>query len=233
MHPIVTVITPTTGKESLYDLIQSLHKQTVPHVHLMLWDNKREGDYLYPNANGQVCKPEALNDEGDIRTGQSIVIPDSMVQGHAAGSALRAVGLMIARTKYVTFADDDIWFDESHLETMVNALEKTNNQWVYCKRRIWTSDGEELGIDEFESVGDSPNRKVPYEMVDNNSMMFARRFGTSGACLYRETSEYNDDRLMYAFLKQYAGPPVVISNATVNQVCPNRLEQFFRSNCTK
>jgi hypothetical protein len=70
-------------------------------------------------------------------------------------------------------------------------------------------------------------------MVDNNGMIFHRRLGSSGAVLYRETSEYNDDRLFYAFLKQHGGQPGKSEMATVNQICPSRLEQMFRENCTK
>jgi len=68
-------------------------------------------------------------------------------------------------------------------------------------------------------------------MVDNNTMIFTRRFGTSGAVVYRETKDYNDDRLMYAFLKEHAGEPGKIKEATVNQICPKKLEAMFREYC--
>ena len=105
-----------------------------------------------------------------------------------------------------------------------------------CKRKVWrkTENGiQYIGVDEFESVGDSVNRKVPYEMVDNNCMIFSRRFGTSGSVLYRETQNYNDDRQFYAFLKQHAGESGKTNMATVNQVCPRRLEKMFMELCTK
>ena len=70
-------------------------------------------------------------------------------------------------------------------------------------------------------------------MVDNNCMIFKRKYGVSAACLYRNTEDYNDDRLMYNFLKQYAGVPAINIKASVNQVCPERLVEFFRTNCTK
>jgi hypothetical protein len=114
---------------------------------------------------------------------------------------------------------------------MVEAIE--NKNWAFCKRKIWTTlpngQFEYLGIDEFESVGESA--KTPYKMVDNNCMIFRRRFGVSAACLYRETKEYNDDRLMYAFLKKYAGGPGKTNEASINQVCPKKLENMFRTHC--
>lgn len=227
--PIVTVITPTVGAESLSKLIKSLQRQSVPYRHLLLWDDKRIGRFLYPNKDGVVLKPQDL--ERQCPEINSIIVKGSMVQGAAAGSALRAVGLMAANTPFVTFADDDVWFEDDHLDTMIQAI--SGKKWAYSIRKIWDSKGVYMGEDHFESVGDSPARKVPYEMVDNSSMMFARRFGSSGAVLYRETTEYNDDRLMYDFLKKHAGLPARTNKATVNQVCPRKLEKFFWDNCTR
>ena len=109
-----------------------------------------------------------------------------------------------------------------------------NSSMAFCKRKIWTKlpngQYEFLGIDEFESVGEAA--KTPYKMVDNNCMMFSRRLGSSAAVLYRETVAYNDDRLMYDFLKTYGGNPGQTNNATVNQICPERLVNFFKQHCT-
>lgn len=230
--PIITVITPTTGKDSLFELKKSIAAQTLGKDkirHILLWDNKREEGFLYPDPESLTVKnPSDVED--DITN--CIVIKDSVVKGKAYGSALRAIGLMIANTKYVTFADDDVWYDDNHLQSLVGAI-SSGHEWGYCGRKIWTSGEEYLGKDVFESVGDSPNRRVPYEMVDNSSMVFTRRFGSSAAVLYRETTQYNDDRLMYEFLKNHGGDPARTNQHTVNQVCPERLEDFFRNGCEK
>ena len=141
------------------------------------------------------------------------------------------MGLIAAKTPFVTFADDDVWFEKDHLASLLRVMD--GKRWSYGKRKIWTKEGECLGVDDFESVGDSESRKVPYEMVDNNSMLFARKFGASAACLYRETEGYDDDRLMYGFLKKYAGVPGKTNHATVHQICPDRLEGMFRKGCTR
>jgi len=230
MSFLITIITPTTGKKSLKKLCDSIDSQTLPCVHILLWDDKREDEYLFPDpVTNKVKKPEdaAISCSDTLR--YCINIPGSMVQGGAAGSALRAVGMMAANTPFVTFADDDVWFEDNHMYNLFEALQ--DKQWAYCKRKIWTNENDYLGVDSFESVGDSSSRKVPYEMVDNNTMIFSRRFGSSASVLYRETQNYNDDRLMYAFLKQHAGTPGKTEEATVNQVCPKKLEDMFREHC--
>jgi hypothetical protein len=227
----ITIITPTTGKKSLYRLNDSLEEQSIRWVHLLLWDDKREGDFLFPDpVTMEARKPHDMDGFTDtMGCRQSIVMPGSMVQGRAAGSALRAIGLMAVNTPYVTFADDDVWYDPNHLESLIEAVQGRN--WAYCRRKVWANENELIGIDNFESVGDDPSRKVPYEMTDNNTMIFTRRLGTSGAVLYRETKDYNDDRLMYGFLKQHGGEPGKIKEATVNQICPSKLEKMFREYC--
>ncbi|MFA7219871.1 MAG: glycosyltransferase family A protein [Synergistaceae bacterium] len=236
VNPLVTIITPTTGKDSLFNLIESITKQGVPVCHIILWDEIKDGRFR-PSAGNANMKPEDLSrpeywDQYNYMV-INIDMKVKMVQGVAAGSALRSIGLMGAFTDLVTFADDDVIWEEDHLLQMMDAISDKN--WAFCKRKIWTAlpDGqyEYLGVDEFESVGEEA--KTPYKMVDNNCMMFRRRFGVSAACLYREVSEYCDDRLFYAFLMKYAGNPAKTGRATINQVCPKRLEEFFRSNCTK
>jgi hypothetical protein len=63
-------------------------------------------------------------------------------------------------------------------------------------------------------------------------MIFRRELGTHAAVLYRETREYNDDRLMYQFLKHNAGPRGRTGKPTVNQTCPAKLISFFTQNCS-
>jgi hypothetical protein len=220
MPPLLTIITPTTGRPSLLRLIESVQSQDagVARMHLLLWDDKRE-----PGG----ATPEQL--EASDRT--SLVLPNGFGRfGDAPGSALRSIGLMLATTPWVTFADDDVWWDRSHLSAMLEAANGRN--WASTLRRVWAPAGEMIGVDRFESVGDDSGRRVPHEMCDNNCMMFMRPFGVAAAPLYRETRQYNDDRLMYAFLKQHAGPRGRTGVPTINQVCPERLVAGFRANCS-
>jgi len=228
--PLVTIITPTTGNKNLNRLIASVERQSVPYVHLLLWDDVREGEYFYPDPSTmKVRSPLGVESKSEWSIRYSIVLRGKMVRGVAAGSALRAVGLMAADTPYITFADTDVWYDDNHLESLIKAIE--DKEWAYCVRKIWANEEECLGEDRFESVGDDSN--LPYKLVDNSSLLVSRKFGASAACLYRETKEYNDDRLMFAFLKKYAGQPGITNMATVNQICPQKLEPMFRWNCTR
>lgn len=234
---LISIVTPTDGKDSLFNLIESISKQGVPVNHILLWDDKRADRFLNADEKGNILTPDKIDKSEQYWRDYSysmnnIVIKGSFIQGEAAGSALRSVGLMTANTDFVTFADDDVMWEDDHLLSMLEAIDGKN--WAFCKRKIWnkldSGEYEYLGIDEFESVGEEA--KTPYKMVDNNCMMFHRRFGVSAAPLFRSTTQYNDDRLFYAFLKQYAGIPGKTNKETINQVCPTKLIEFFRKNCT-
>lgn len=232
---MITVITPTTGKQSLFLSIESLKRQDTNKKinHIVLWDDKRDGDFLYPDpSNLKSTDPRSIECDIDGYSCRCVVLKGSYITGVAAGSALRAVGLMAANTEWVTFMDDDVMWDKDHLESMIKAVK--GSEWGFSKRKIWTAEGEGfrcLGIDEFESVGEEA--KTEYKMVDNNSMVFKAKYGFSAACMYRNTTEYNDDRLMYNFLMEYGGTPAKSDEATVNQICPDKLIKFFDTNCTK
>ena len=224
--PEVTIITPTTGSRSLYRLVTSLKQQNVPYRHIILWDDKREDDFLFPDPKTMAVKnPFDLEDENT----NCVVVKGSFVKGKAFGSSLRAVGLMMADTTYVTFADTDVWYDPCHLEKLMQAV-----QGKYCAhsiRKVWSPNLRLIGEDRFESIG--ADCKLGYNLLDNNTIIFHRRLGTSAACLYRETEDYNDDRLMYGFLAKHGGEIGKTNEATVNQICPTRLAGFFAQNCTR
>lgn len=225
---IISVITPTTGEKSLFNLIKSIvnnaEKSSIPTNHIILWDNKRSSN---------INPLELCNNNTQNYSINNIIINEATTNKEAKGSALRAIGLLSSFTEFVTFSDSDIMWEDNHLKTMLGAIKDKN--WAFCKRKIWAKlpddKYEYLGIDEFESVGE--DAKTPYKMVDNNSMIFRRRFGSSAAPLYRETDQYNDDRLMYEFLRVYAGEPGKTNLATINQICPHKLIDFFRENCTR
>jgi hypothetical protein len=219
MMSAVTVITPTTGRPALDTLVRSIDKQNQASTvfHLLLWDQKRDTSRAPETYNG----PDRL----------SLVLPDGMGRnGKAPGSPLRAVGLMAANTPWVTFADDDVCWEENHVSAVLNAL--TGHSWATTLRTIWSPWGERLGVDRFESVGDDPGRLVQYEFCDNNCMIFRRELGAAAAVQYRETQEYDDDRLMYNFLKANAGPRGRTNIPTIHQLCPRGLVDFFRAGCS-
>ena len=218
---ILTVITPTIGRDILDRQIESFAKQTVADriFHIIMWDEKR----IDPGID-----PFSYNSDNRY----NIVIPWGLGKYKGApGSSLRAIALMAANTTWVTFADDDVVWHPTHAETMLKAA--NGHHWAASLRNIYSPSGESLGVDRFESVGDDPGRKVPYEMIDNNCMIFNRILGVHAAHLYRLIEGPGDDRHFYAYMKQNAGPLARTHQATIDHTCPDNLVDFFKQNCSK
>ena len=120
----ITVITPTTGNDSLRTLIRSIEAQVpaMPVMHLLLWDDVR-----YEGAG----TPDSYN----AAHRHSIVLPSGTGRnGQAPGSQLRAIGLMAARTPWVTFADDDVWWESGHLRALQESA--ASSHWCTTLRII-------------------------------------------------------------------------------------------------
>lgn len=216
----LTVITPTSGRPNLLKLIESIRLQNNSNeiYHIILWDDFRQNETISE-------KPEDLNNENTL----SIYVPGNI--GEFYGSHLRAIGLMLAQTPWVTFADDDVWWEPNHYDNLKEIIDG-GYEWGGVRRIIWNPyTKEKIGVDNFESVGDSASRKVPYEMLDGNTMIFKREYGVYASPIYREITTYDDDRRMYSYLKESSESYKILDVPTINQICPNKLVNMFQSLC--
>ena len=219
-EPLVTIITPSIGRPSLWRLIQSLDEQPVPFCHIMLFDDFRDEQALAPERYC-VAPPHGKR--------YHITIPGNFVKKPTAGAALRAIGIIAADTPWVAFQDDDCWIERDHFVALLGAVEGKN--WGFSRRRVWHPDGTLIGYDDFESIG--VGNKLGYDLVDGNTYLMRRENAVAMAPRYRETRSYNDDRLALEFLTQHGGEPGQSNIHSVNQVCPDKLVGMFQAYCTK
>ena len=220
MNPLITIITPTIGRESIFKLIDSIDYQ----------DTNKMVRHLIITDDGTKFKDDIKPENSKHRN--IINIPGNL--GKPYGTNLRAIALMTVDTPWVGFADDDVWWDSSHIEIIEDIIKRPNVEWGAVRRTVHNPlTNNVIGYDDFESVGPSEDRKVPYEMFDGNCMFFKKEHGFNAAHLYRNTDQYNDDRLMYSYLKSSNISYVFSNEHTVNQVCPVNLIGMFEKHCTK
>ena len=168
---------------------------------------------------------------GDSRI-TNITHPEQICKPNAPGAAARAIGLIWATTPYVTFCDDDCWFEDEHLEWMLHNLREENVAWGWGLRRIWTNSGRYLGVDRFESYGE--DSKTPYKMAEMNATVMQRQLGVKWAAINRDIATYDEDRRLYQWLRDdpATGDGFASGIAGLNQVCPRRLEMMFEEGCS-
>ena len=56
--------------------------------------------------------------------------------------------------EYVCFLDEDNWYDENHIESLVETCD--NNAWAYSLRKIYDKEGNYVCDDNCESLGRWP-----------------------------------------------------------------------------
>ena len=140
MNPLVTVITPTTGSDQLYDAIRSVERQTYANIqHLIVID----GEQYSTKAR-------------DIITGsyRSVVITLPYNTGYDQYNGHRIYGAMtfLAEGQYLCFLDQDNWYEDNHIESLVDVINQ-GNQWAYSLRKIVSQEGTYICNDDCESLG--------------------------------------------------------------------------------
>jgi len=124
--PIITIVTPTLGNRSLLRLKKALQYESIPFTHLILWDNHRVKNAI---------DPKLLEDERTFC--YHFKHPYHQYPNQRNDVWLRAVGITLVNTPYITFFDDDTWPDRNHLRKLINHLKNNQLDYLHCKRRMW------------------------------------------------------------------------------------------------
>jgi glycosyltransferase involved in cell wall biosynthesis len=138
MNPLITVITPTTGNPMVRQALDGVKNQTYKNIqHLVVVDGK------HPRA-----KP-ILQDYPNV---DLVELPYATGTDQYNGHRIYGAMTYIARGDFLCFLDEDNWYDEKHIESLVEQL-KSGNQWAYSLRKIVDQEGKYICNDDCESLG--------------------------------------------------------------------------------
>ena len=73
------------------------------------------------------------------------------------GNTPRAIGGISAAVRgfeAIAFLDSDNWYEPNHIEHMVHLATSASAAVVAARRKLWSPNGEVLGVDTFDSDGD-------------------------------------------------------------------------------
>ena len=139
MKPLVTVITPTTGSHQLYNVLASVSKQTYSNIeHIVVADGPQ-----YSKAT-----------QGMLEGSQALLMQLPYNTGHSQYNGHRIYGAMsyIANGDYLCFLDQDNWYEDNHIESLVDVIQQ-GNDWAYSLRKIVSQEGKYICNDDCESLG--------------------------------------------------------------------------------
>lgn len=239
--PVITIITPTLGNKSLIRLKKSLQYESIPYIHLILWDKNRVSNSINPSM---------LKDDNTFC--YEFTHPYYQYPGQRNDVWLRAVGVSLTNTPYITFFDDDTWPNRGHLSKIMNVFRKKKVDYIHCYRRMWEDkklvnnnllhqdntdiknyelyNGLELiGVDNFEAIGE--RNKFGYRLVDNSSVYLKLDVARRIMNVFLENQVYGDDRLTPEVLDNYKG--YFLKEVLVNHVAKPSLLNFFKENITQ
>jgi hypothetical protein len=146
--PTVAVIVPTTGNEKMLEIaVKSSATQIVPGVTTWI---VADGP-----AAAEGAEAVAARWRGKARV-EVLVLPRNTGEKGWNGHRIYGAVPWLTDADYVAFLDQDNFFDEDHVHSLLTAISATSNpraRWAFSLRRIVDQDGNFACDDRCESLG--------------------------------------------------------------------------------
>lgn len=156
----VAVITTTIGRNTLEKAIISIQEQTYPCTHYIFVDGK---EYWEKVEHLKDKYPEVIFTFLPMNTGG---------KNKVGNGAIHAIIPYLLQEDIFCFLDDDNWHDTTHIEYLVNFIEKYQLDYAYSLRRLYDSQYQYICDDNFESLGFWS--VFGYYLIDTNSYALTR-----------------------------------------------------------
>jgi len=191
-RPLITVITPTTGKACVLQAIESVESQSYNNIqHLVFIDN--------PNISPQL--------KADIRKHRIDVIemPYPTGKDRFNGHRIYGASVFLANGDYFCYLDEDNWYDPDHVECLLGVV-KRGYSWAFSFRKIIEGENNFVCYDDCESLGKWPSvlGETDY-LVDVNCYFFPRSIALWTCPIwyrrFRDSNMMEVDRALVTFLR--------------------------------
>lgn len=142
----VTVITPTTGNAFLGECIESVRNQTYKNVeHIVVVD----GGSRWQTADDILKAAEFPNGKNEY----VCVLPYPTGINRYNGHRVYGAATFFADGDYHIWLDDDNVLEPNHIESLVQVVMDKELHWAYSFRKIIDKNGNEICLDDCESLG--------------------------------------------------------------------------------
>lgn len=171
----VSVITPSIGTDFLEQAIASVQKQNYPFVrHFIVADGPEGLDRIARMLPSDPRHPIHL-----------VPLPINVGAGGFNGHRVYGAMPFLVPSRFVSFLDEDNWFADDHLETLMKAITGRGLAWAYSLRVIVSLEGEMITTDDCESLGKWPTWNNPLaNLVDVNCYVLRRDVAISASPLW-------------------------------------------------
>lgn len=193
----VTVITPTIGSPKLKDALESVANQTYKNIkHLVVIDGP---EYFTDTMNNM---PRTMYQDEDFY--ENLLVTNTPYNTGANGfygHRIYAGYPHFINTDYVFFLDEDNWYSEDHVASLVEVLDR-GNDFAYSLRKIYQPDKTYVCDDNCEALGKWPiyfTHNDPQYLIDTSAFAFRKEF-IQKTCHLWHSGWGGDRRYFYSIL---------------------------------
>jgi glycosyltransferase involved in cell wall biosynthesis len=160
-HPLVTVVTPTTGERSVLRAIQSVADQSYKAIqHLVVLDN--------PDAPAEI-KAAISQYNVDV-----IELPYATGKDRFMGHRIIGASAFLGQGDFFCYLDEDNWFDTDHVASLLDVIRR-GFTWAFSFRKIVDREGNFICNDDCEGLGKWPTFLGPRDYhIDTNCYFLPR-----------------------------------------------------------
>ncbi|HMB96694.1 MAG TPA: glycosyltransferase family A protein [Tepidisphaeraceae bacterium] len=227
----VTVITPTIGHRKLPRCVESVQQQTFPGIeHLLVVDGPQ-----HESAVRSAIGP--LNDRVSLMN-----LPHATGREKWNGHRIYGAAAFLINTEFIAYLDEDNWYDPTHIELLISALQSARASWAFSLRKIVDESGNVLTRDDCESLGtlhsvwNNPNDRL----IDTSCYLLRREVAVAAAPVWYGPARpprgvMERDRALCQLLMQHFPHSASSLQYTLNYTVGNRSDSvqaayFFRGN---
>jgi glycosyltransferase involved in cell wall biosynthesis len=190
----VAIITPTIGKDTLRQCVESVQAQTYKNIkHLIVVDG-----HEHLNACEEALGELQEDEHGPIKIN---FLQENVGKGWYGHRAYAAFSFLF-NADAVCFLDEDNWLDPNHVESLVATINDKSADWAFSFRKIYDKDGNYLCHDNCESLGIHP---VYFDgtrhHLDTSSYLIRKEVAVRVASAWY--GQWGADRQYFAVLAQH------------------------------
>ena len=190
----VVIITPTIGDYRLDRCIQSVQNQTYQNIeHVIVIDGPQFGDKVNKIVNKYKNKNELTVYQLAKNTGRN------RWNGHRIYGSFP----YLCDSDYICYLDEDNWFDNNHIKSLINLIYIGKFDWGFTLRKIVSKTGEFICNDNCESLGNLNHifHNEKEHLIDTSCYMLKRdisiRLAYCWNSKFRQPNKMEADRLLY------------------------------------
>jgi hypothetical protein len=147
----------------------------------------------------------------------------------------------LVNSKWVSFLDDDNWYDPNHLQSLMDACCAMQTSWGFALRKIYDSAGNFVCLDQCESLGSLHPifTTDSVRLVDTNCYLLDRELAIQHCPVWNRprnpVGKLKADFALCMSLIRSNIPPVTTAQYTVNyvvadQITGPKLQYFLHGN---